>query len=257
MTTELAFNIQQIVVKPGLIEFNEFESLKEQALELAENINQVEVSDENIQTSKKLLAAVNKKVKELEDKRISIKKEILSPYEAFESQVKEIVTIVKTADEIVRNQVRIIEERERVEKQTALETIFNKRIAHYSFSNIFGFNDFVTSKHLNKSTSIKSIETEMVEWLQKKDADLKVIHSLPNSESVLAEYQDTKDVSVAINIVNDREERKKQLAQFKPKPSTPVSQTFVITLEDEKDFKLVEMFMQSNNIKYKSEKVGN
>lgn len=257
MTTELLFNIEQIVVKPGLITFNEFESLKEQALELAENINQVEVSDENIQTSKKLLAAVNKKVKELEDKRISIKKEILSPYDQFESQVKEIVTIVKNADETVRTQVRTIEERERFEKQSLIETIFNKRIAHYSFSNIFGFNDFVTSKHLNKSTSIKSIETEMVEWLQKKDVDLKVIHSLPNAEEVLAEYQDTKDVSIALNIVNDREERKKQLAQYKPKPAAKVSQSFIITLDDEKDFKLVEMFMQANQIKYKSEKVGN
>ncbi|OXS65128.1 hypothetical protein B1B04_25170, partial [Lysinibacillus sp. KCTC 33748] len=59
----LKVNIEQIRVTPGVIQFQEYESLKQQALQLAEQIEQVEVSEENIQHSKKLLAAVNKRVK--------------------------------------------------------------------------------------------------------------------------------------------------------------------------------------------------
>jgi hypothetical protein len=256
MSQELmTIDINQIVVKPGTIVFNEFDSLKAQATDLATQIHQVEVTEDNVQYSKKMLAAVNKRLKEMEDKRISIKKEILSPYNEFEKQVKEIVNIVKDADNLVRDQVRELEEQEREEKRNNIAEIFAKRIKHYVFKDVFGFDDFVRTTHLNKSTSLKLVESEMVEWLEKKDADLKVINSLPNAEEVMTEYHDTKDLTVAINIVNDRAARKKQMEQLvKPKVNT-VGQTFIITLSDEKDSKLVEMFMNQNKIQYKIEKV--
>lgn len=256
MSNELAFNLQQIIVRPGLIEFNEFDRLKSQALQLAENIGQVEVNEETIQFSKKMLAAVNTKIKELESKRISIKKEMLEPYNTFESQVKEIVTIVKDADNLVRDQVRTLEERERDAKREQVAEIFGKRIGHYIFGEVFTFEKFIKPNHLNKSTSIKSVEKEMVDWLEKIDNDLKVIGSLVNSDSVLAEYYDTKDLTTAINIVNDREAIKNNIVAQKVIKNTAKS-AYTITIDDEKDFKLVEMFMQNNNIKYNSKRVGN
>lgn len=259
MSTELmVFQTNQIIVTQGVVEFNGFEKLKNEALQLSEQIQGVEVTEENIQSSKKLLAAVNKRVKEMEDRRISIKKEMLEPYNAFETQVKEIVSIVKEADSIVRNQVKDLEEKERTEKEKAIEDLFHKRIVQYSFGETFTFDHFIKPQHLNKSTSMKSVETEMVEWLEKKDADMKVINSLPNAHDVLMEYLDTKDLSVAINIVNDREARKQQLQQTHSVKKTvkEIGQAFVITLSDEKDLLLVEMFMKQNNINYKSEKVA-
>lgn len=256
MTNELLnVNIEQIVVRPGIVEFNEYETLKEQASLLAEQIQQVEVTDENIQHSKKLLAAVNKRVKEMEDKRISIKKEILEPYNAFESQVKEIVTIVKNADNLVRTQVKELEEQEREAKKATIAEIFEKRMKHYSFGEMFKFENFLKPTHLNKSTSMKSIETDMVNWLEKIDGDLRVIDSLPNRENVLAEYFDTKDLSVAINIVNDREQRKQQIAETVKPVKKEVSNSFNITVYDKKDLDMLEMFMQLQSINYKIEKV--
>lgn len=260
MSTELMlFDESQIVVKQGVVEFKGFEKLKQEALRLSEQIEQVEVTDENIQGSKKMLAAVNKRVKEIENRRIAIKKEMLAPYDEFEKQVKEIVSIVKTADGVVRQQVKDLEERERMVKETKLAEIFVKRIRQYDSLDAFNFQHFIKPQHLNKSTSLISVENEMVEWLEKKESDMKVILSLPNSHDVLMEYLDTKDLSIAINIVNEREERKKQLEQVAPvkKAVEKVGQAFVITLTDEKDLLLVEMFMQQNNINYKTEKVAN
>ena len=248
-------DFQNIEVKSGEIRFNEYESLKEQALQLARNIEQVEVSDENIQTSKKMIAAVNKRVKEMEDKRIAIKKEILSPYETFERQVKEIIGIVKDADAIVRNQIRELEEIEREEKRNVIQDIYDKRIQQYSFGETFHFDDFLKPNHLNKSVSIKSVESEMVQWLEKLDADLQVINTLPNSEAILIEYYDTKDLTVAIRIVNEREALKNQISQL-VKPSEKTKENvYVITLFDEKDATTLEMFMELKNIKYTIEKV--
>ena len=53
----------------GKISFNAYEHIKNKALNLSENLKKVEVSDENIKESKKLIAEVNKDVKKLEDYR--------------------------------------------------------------------------------------------------------------------------------------------------------------------------------------------
>jgi len=244
-----AFNTSNITVKQGQIQFNGFKSLKEEAINLSEEISMVHVTDDNVQISKKILATVNKRVKELEDKRIDIKKEMLEPYTEFEQQVKEIVTIVKNADGIVRSQVKQLEEIERDTKQAKIEELFNKRIVQYDFDDVFKFDDFITPKHLNKSITSKSVETEMVAWLEKKDADLKVIKSLPNTHDILMEYLDTKDLSVAINIVNERNARMDHLEKV-VEPTKQAGQGYLITLSDSKDLKMVEMFMDQNHINY-------
>lgn len=243
-------DVEQIQVTPAIIHFNDFERLLSEAKELALNIGQVEVTEENIQVSKKMIAAVGKRVKEMEDRRIAIKKEILSSYHDFESHVKEIVNIVKDAENTVRDQVREMEERERDAKRDAIHEIFEKRLKHYNFDSMFGFDDFIKPQHLNKSVTMKAVESEMVEWLEKKDVDLKVIKSLPDGDEVLVEYLDTKDISVAIQIVNQRHERKQQIAAASPASKHDFKSSYVITIEDEKDFKLVELFMLSNKIKF-------
>jgi Protein of unknown function (DUF1351) len=251
---DLSINISQIVVKPGQVLFNDFETVKNQALTLSEYIAKVEVTEENVQTSKKMLAAVNGRITEMEKRRIAIKKEILEPYDVFEKQVKEIVNIVKEADGTVRTQVKSLEEKEREQKQEIIREIFEKRIKQYNFGELFGFDSFISSKHLNKSTSLNTVEMEMVKWLEKIESDLKVIDTLPNRDKILTEYLDTKDVAVAIRIVNEYEERMKKVAQVKP-PVKESKTTFTVTLFDEKDLLLVEMFMQQHNIKNKIDKV--
>jgi hypothetical protein len=250
--------IQHINVIPAKIEFLSYEQLKASALELAENIQNVEVTEENVKNSKQLLAAVNRRVKEMEDKRIALKKQILAPYDEFELQVKEIVTIVKNADAFVREQIRELEEIEREAKRNEILTIFEKRIKHYSFEDTFGFDDFLTARHLNKSTTMKSIEADMVTWLEKIDADLAAMQSLKNADEVLTEYYDTKDLAVAIKIVNERNELKRNLSKL-AKPKKNVGTSYVITLTNEKDLLAdllaVEMFMQFKEIQYTVEKV--
>ncbi|EGQ1206894.1 DUF1351 domain-containing protein, partial [Listeria monocytogenes] len=117
MNTLPKFNIESPVVTQGSILFPAYKKIKSDSLLLAQQIENIEVTEENVKQSKKLLAAVNKEVKNLESERILIKKEMLEPYNEFEKQVKEIVSIVKTADEMVRQQVTQMEEEEREDKK--------------------------------------------------------------------------------------------------------------------------------------------
>ena len=52
---ELTFNPKQIIVTQGLVKFTEYQRIKDQAIALAEQIKTVEVNEDNIKESKKLL----------------------------------------------------------------------------------------------------------------------------------------------------------------------------------------------------------
>ena len=120
----LQVDAEAIELVQGSIVFNDYERIKKEAEALAEEIKTVEVNEENVKASKKLLAVVNKRLKELEDTRIGIKKSMLEPYQLFEEQVKEIVTIVKEADAEVREQVKLLEEFDRIEKEEVIKDLF-------------------------------------------------------------------------------------------------------------------------------------
>ncbi|HCW3214768.1 TPA: DUF1351 domain-containing protein [Listeria monocytogenes] len=251
MNTLPKINIESPVVTQGSILFPAYKKIKSDSLILAQQIENIEVTEENVKQSKKLLAAVNKEVKNLESERISIKKEMLEPYNEFEKQVKEIVSIVKKADEMVRQQITQLEEEEREDKKLVLKRMFEKRIKAYDFKTYFTFDDFLENRHLNKSLSINKIENEMVEWLTKVENELKVIETMPYADEIIAEYKETKDLAVSAQLVSERHKAQEVIKEAKndiKDDQLHCKTTF--TLFDEKDAKLVEMFMQQNKIKF-------
>ncbi|MBF2491169.1 DUF1351 domain-containing protein [Listeria welshimeri] len=251
MNTLPKINIESPVVTQGSILFPAYKKIKSDSLLLAQQIENIEVTEENVKQSKKLLAAVNKEVKNLESERILIKKEMLEPYNEFEKQVKEIVSIVKTADEMVRQQVTQMEEEEREDKKLVLKRMFEKRIRMYDFKTYFTFDDFLENRHLNKSLSINKIESEMVEWLTKIETELKIIETMPYPDEIIAEYKETKDLAVSAQIVSDRHKAQEVIKEAKNDIKDEQLHTKItFTLFDEKDVKLVEMFMQQNKIKF-------
>jgi hypothetical protein len=243
--------IQTIQVKQGSVVFGSYQEVKRQALTLADNIKRFEVTEDNVKISKKLLAEVNKRVKALEDKRIAIKKEMLEPYQTFEEQVKEIVGIVKDADQLIRDQVKHLDEHERLQKERELQELWERRVQHYSFKDFVPFLDFAEPKHLNKSTTIQAVEKEMVQFLEKVESDMKVIYEMDHVDDHINAYLNTYDLGQAMTIVKNHQERKAQIEQARPKPSENVAQKlFHIILTDQKDLKMVQMFMDQNDIKY-------
>jgi hypothetical protein len=251
MDNELMLDVQQIVVVQGSVEFSEYENIFQQAQKLAEQIEKVEVNEENLKESKKLLAAINKRVKELEEKRISVKKVMLEPYQLFEDQVKNIVAVVKNADLEVRQQIRRLEEIERNEKEEQLENIFYKRKKMYSLGDLIEFDDFLLPRHLNKTVSIESVEKEMIDFLEKTEKDYQVILGLDEPEKIVSVYILTFDLGQAISQVQEQRQREEYIeASGTIKKVGPEKITYQFWIYEEKDFKLLEMFMQQNNIKY-------
>lgn len=250
MENGLTIKTEQIKVIQGSIDFPEYKNIKKQALQLAEDIKTVEVNEDNLKQSKKLLAAVNKRCKELDDERIKIKKMMLEPYQDFEEQVKEIVGIVKEADAEVRNQVKYLEDFERLQKEDALKNIYEKRKTLYTLGDLIPFEKFLQPKHMNKTSSIEKVEAEMVEFLEQTEKDVKVLQKMPDLQAHVAAYLKTFDLADAMTKVSKEKERMEQIRASKASNESEGVQAYQFTIFNSKDKTLVEMFMKQNNIKY-------
>ena len=242
-----------IKVHSGSIVFPGYEALKKEAQELAEHIAAIDVTENNIKESKKLLATVNNRIKDLEQKRITIKKVILEPYDVFESQVKDIVHVIKEADNQVREQVKQLEEVERQHKEKQIEDLFTKRKNHYKVvDHLLDFFSFLQPRHLNKTTTIESVEKEMIDFFERVQADVNVIATMDQSEMILKHYVEVLDLTKAITMMNQEKTRIEAVraseALNKKLGLTP--EVYIFKVYDEKDMKLIQLFMDQNKIKY-------
>lgn len=242
------------VVKP-IISFPEYEKLMDQGKEVAEFIESIELDDSNIKQVKKVLASANKAIKELNDRRIAIKKEILEPYEVFNSQIKDIEKIVKDADTKLRNEVRKLEEIERDSKRDQIEEIWNKRISQYQYAKLMDFDDFLDNKHLNKSRSMKSVEEDMVDKLERFERDLEILSKRDDKKDGISLYKEFKDLGTVLQVLKEKEEEIEKQKEVLKEIETDKEEVYIFRIVGKKDKNFVEMLLKENDIEYKLEEI--
>lgn len=231
------------------VSFPAFEDYKQQAEQVSSYIRSLPVTQENIKAVKVELAKARKLTDRLNRSRIDIKKEILSQYTVFESQVKELCDIVGEADDELRDKVRQLEELERKCKMSEIEELWDKRVAQYDqITKYFpcALDLWFQPQFLNKTYSMKRIEDDMRDWLEECDNNIRVASKM--GEDYLYEFTVTGNLAEAIELVQKREQWESELADEDPEEEIPV-QIFVVS--GEKDIKLAEMLLKENNITYK------
>lgn len=147
---------------PAVVQFSDYERIKEQAEDLNMILNQVQVSDENLKLAKKLVAQVSKQFNVLDQQRKDTKKAIMGNFEEYESQVKEIGYIVSEGENMVRGKIRELEEQEREEKEQEIKELWDKHSEHYAFTEWFGYEFWFKPQFLNKTKSVNKTEEELV-----------------------------------------------------------------------------------------------
>lgn len=221
-----------------------YEEIKAQAQMVADYINSVEVTPENIQDVKKDLASARKITTELDTRRKAIKKEILHDYTIFEEQIKEIKAIVDDADSVLRDKVRVLEEADRQKKKEQIREIWDKRFGQYELAQYGQYFDvWLRPVHLNKTASMKSIEADMVEWLESHEKDMDTLSGM--DDEYLVEYLGCLDLAEAIQNVNFRNEIRSSLNTEDPDEDKA---TFIII--GKKNIKLAEMLLTENEIEF-------
>ncbi len=256
-------NQGDIKVEVGEIQFPGFPSLRATIETLTEAMVSVEVNEENIQQSKKLVAKVRKETNFLQDEVKRVTKFYEKPLEDFKEDVKELTNLVKQAEEVIRSQVRDMEERERAEKEETISELFDKRSKQYNLHGILDFTDFWKREYANKSFSMNKVEEEMVTWLGKVEKDLNFLAEQgEKAYKYFAEYKDTKDVVVAMQIVKREEqylaELQRKAEQVNSAIVTPVNEDYLKTKQEfkfvvtgENDAETLRQFMTMSGIKFR------
>lgn len=199
-----------------------FEELKKEITEKAEMYGSLVYTDENIKEAKADRAKLNKFIKVLEDKRKDVKKMMLEPYTQFESQVKELVSIIGEANDNIASQVKAYTEKLREEKREKVKEIYDKAMSvegAESIAEILTFDRVFKESFLNSSTTFKSIVNEIEDLRDRVRHDLEVINADTGEYQfeMKQAYLKNLDMTEAISVKQQFEENARKKAEYEAK----------------------------------------
>lgn len=191
------------------------EEIEAQIREAVKDYQNVAYGEDQIKQAKTDRVALNKLRKEIDDRRKAVKKVVNAPYDQFEKEVREVLSIVDEASSQIDQQVKAYEEKQREEKRTAYMEYF-----HSALGDLDGRVDpekLLNRSWDNTSVSMKKIHEEIDAKVKMIRSDLEYISGLEDDERAVAdaEYQRAYDLGSTLAAVNrfksarkENEERK-------------------------------------------------
>lgn len=150
-------------------------------------------SDDQIKQAKADKASLNRLKKALNDERIKREREYMQPFSTFKSQINEIIEIIDKPVKAIDKQVTEFEDRRKAEKQQQILEFWEKSGAPEWMHTI-------DTRWLNATASMKSIQAEICENIEKANKDLAVIRALPAYAFEAEEYyKNTQNLAEAVS----------------------------------------------------------
>jgi hypothetical protein len=224
--------------------------IKEQLKILGEKIdkqvseaNSLACTEKSKKSVKSTRAELNKTLKELEAKKISVKKEVMAPYDEFEKIYKENVTnklVPAIGDlKIKIDEIEDIQKKEKIQRAT---DYFKENNKH----DFLRWNDVIKFT-IGLSTSAKQW-TDAIGWSNTEvQKNLDAISSMAHSIEVLAEYKVCLDFSQSVSTVNDRVARIEAERQRAIKKEEAREEDRLARIEAEKVEEIEEPFELEQN----------
>lgn len=151
------------------IQFLGYDKTLEDVRRLVAEMEQQEVTEENIQTSKKLIASINKQIKELDKERMAVKREIMTPYDELNEKIQLLKSELNKGVTHINVQIKEITAREQEERKLQIKTLFKKYQKSYNAPQWLTFDKFIARNSTlitNKATSNKKIREAVVSYFQ-------------------------------------------------------------------------------------------
>lgn len=195
------------------IEWN-YDELKAELSQKLEDYKGLVYTEEQIKEAKADRAKLNALATAIDSKRKEIKKQCLQPYEAFETQIKDLLALIKEPVALIDTQIKDFEEEKKKKKLEEVKELFEKlkteageELKFISFEQVF------EDKFLNASTSLKQVETVINNIFNSVKCNLKTIAELKDYTFEATEvYKETLNLNTALEKAKymvDMAERKK------------------------------------------------
>lgn len=173
--------------------------------------------EQDIQEAKKTRADLNRLKKQVNDKKIVIKKEFLKPYTDFENKIKEIIQMIDKPCMAIDSQIKAFEEKQKNLKKEEIIKIYKNNVKE--LKETLSIQRIWQDKWLNTTYKMKDIELEIVGIIDRVKTDLSVIENLKSEFEVQLKdkYITTLDLTPVIqekvrleNIKKNEEVRNKE-----------------------------------------------
>ena len=171
------------------------------------NLEAQVVTEDTVQTLKKLKAELVKEATEWENQRKAVKKIVNDPYTEFEEVYKtEVICKYKEADETLKTKINEFELKIKDEKRRNLQLYF---VEVCQVEKI----DWLTFERLgievNLSTTEKKYKEQILDFVTRIVSDMRLIGTEKDAAEMLVEYKRTLNASQAITTVRERKEAEK------------------------------------------------
>lgn len=202
-TTALADSL--IVVQQLPIIKEQLHSIKAQAQESVKEVLSLACTEETLKVVKERRAALNRDRKDLDARRMAVKKQIMQPFEDFDEVYKECVTdVYSPADEALKGKITDVEAGLKADKEKKVKDYFAEMVKASGV-------EWVTYEDVGVAVtltaSLKSLKAKVKEYVEKVAADVACINGMENAPEIMAEYKLCGSLAVAINSVSQRKDR--------------------------------------------------
>ena len=196
-----------------VIEWN-YDELKAELVKKLEDYKGLVYTEEQIKEAKADRAKLNALATAIDSKRKEIKKQCLQPYEVFETQIKDLLAVIKEPVALIDSQIKGYEEEKKQKKLEEVKELFEKLKAEAGEELKFvSFEQVFEDKFLNTSTSLKQVETVIDNKFNAIKCNLKTIAELKDYTFEATEvYKETLNLNTALEKAKymvDMAERKK------------------------------------------------
>ena len=203
----------QISRNNGTIDFN-FEDLKDALTAELELYKNLVFTEDTKADAKKTVAELRKLKKQINDKRIEVKKLYMQPYTDFEAKVKELDKLINEPITFISEQIDVFEQKRIEEKRELINEIYLELVSERE--DIAGYaelNRVYDSKWENASTSEKTIQEAITSYLDSVDNDIAAIESMESEyeAKALMRYKETGVLPEALLTIRQWEKQKEEI----------------------------------------------
>ena len=251
---------------PEAISFN-YDELKTSLIEKTEAYTKLVYTEDNIKAAKEDRADLNRLKKALNDERLRRQKEYMKPFDAFKSQIDEIISIIDKPVLAIDKQIKEYEQIKQDEKRNNIEDMFNSML----FPEFVKVEQIWNPKWLNATFSMKQIEEELLSHKNRIISECQTLATLPTySHEALHFYKTTLSIEQALAKVREHTEavEAKRRAEAagkiedvrpvievarveEPKPEEPKMWVAFEALLSNTTASLLKQFFEENNIEFK------
>lgn len=171
-------------------------------------------TEETKKEAKATVADLRKLKKEVNARKIEVKNRYMAPYEEFEAQAKELMSLIDEPINYIDGQIKAFEQKRIEERKAHITEIYDGIMQeHEEVKEYLPLNRIYNSKWENATTSMKAISEEIMERVEHTEKDLAMIQSMESEfeDKGIAAYARSLELADAISIMNQYQKQKEEI----------------------------------------------